>query len=61
MLVLSRRKGEKIVISHPSGPITVEVVEVRSKDNGQVRLGVTAPQDVSINREEVQSIIDRNG
>src|ERR1700678_3323767 len=47
MLVLSRKTGEQIVIRND---ITVKIVEVR---NGVVRLGITAPKDVSIHREEI--------
>lgn len=47
MLVLTRFNGEKIVIS---GGITVEVVEAT---RGKVRLGITAPRDVTVDREEV--------
>ena len=44
---LSRKTGEQIVIRND---ITVKIVEVR---NGVVRLGITAPKDVSIHREEI--------
>jgi carbon storage regulator len=47
MLVLSRRLGESIVIG---GEIYVTVVSVKG---GQVRLGVTAPGDVPVDRLEV--------
>ena len=47
MLVLSRRHGEEVVIGDN---IRLTVVEVRGN---QVRLGVTAPPDVSIQREEL--------
>ena len=47
MLVLSRKVGEQIVIGRG---VTVAVLAV----NGQrVRLGVVAPDDVSIHRAEV--------
>ena len=47
MLVLSRKIGERIVIGQG---VTVMVLEV----NGQrVRLGIVAPGDVHILREEV--------
>lgn len=47
MLVLSRRRGERIVI----GPnIELTVIEVHGD---KVRLGFTAPSDVPIHREEV--------
>jgi carbon storage regulator CsrA len=48
MLVLSRRVGEKIVL--PGLGVTVEVVNVKS---GTVRLGITAPPEVTILRAEV--------
>ena len=48
MLVLSRRKGERIVIA---SQIEVQVLDVRGK---RVRLGFVAPDGVSIHREEVR-------
>ena len=48
MLVLSRRIGERIIIDNR---ITVEVIGITS--GGRVRLGLSAPSDVVINREEV--------
>jgi carbon storage regulator len=51
MLVLSRKVGEKILIN---GSITVEVV---SLDRGKVRIGITAPSDVSVHRKEVHDRI----
>ena len=47
MLVLSRKKGERIRINHE---IEVTVVELR---NGQVKLGFVGPADIPIHREEV--------
>jgi carbon storage regulator len=47
MLVLSRRSGERIIID---GRITIVVVEVRGR---HVRLGIEAPKDVSVRREEL--------
>jgi carbon storage regulator len=47
MLVLSRKQGEQVVIA---GDIRLTVVAVRGK---QVRLGITAPPDVPIQREEL--------
>jgi carbon storage regulator len=48
MLVLSRKCGERIVI--PDQEIVVTVLEVRGE---QVRLGIEAPSDIPIYREEV--------
>jgi carbon storage regulator len=47
MLVLSRRVRERIRI----GPdISIEVLEIR---DGRVKLGIDAPRDVSVQRQEV--------
>ena len=48
MLVLTRKPGEAIVIGDG---ITVTVVEVKG---GRVRLGLSAPAEVTIHREELQ-------
>jgi carbon storage regulator len=47
MLVLTRRIGETIVID---GSIRVTVVAIQE---GRVRLGVTAPESVRVDREEI--------
>jgi carbon storage regulator len=47
MLVLSRKKNESIVINND---ITVTVMEVRGD---KVRLGIAAPKEVPIHRQEV--------
>jgi carbon storage regulator len=47
MLVLSRKKGESIVIGED---IHVTIVEIRGD---KVKLGLVGPSDVPIHREEV--------
>lgn len=47
MLVLTRKQGESIVIGND---IVITVTDIK---NGQIKLGITAPKDVTINREEV--------
>ncbi|OGZ63204.1 MAG: carbon storage regulator [Candidatus Staskawiczbacteria bacterium RIFCSPHIGHO2_02_FULL_34_10] len=47
MLVFSRKKNESIVINNN---ITVTVVEIRGD---KVRLGIEAPKEVPVHREEV--------
>lgn len=47
MLVLSRKQNERLVID---GNIVVTVVRVAG---GQVRLGIEAPADIHIRREEI--------
>ncbi len=51
MLVLSRKKDEKIIIGDK---ITLMVIEIRGD---KVRLGIEAPKDVSVHREEVYEAI----
>lgn len=53
MLVLSRKKGESIVINND---ITVTVVEVRGD---KVRLGIVAPKEVPVHRQEVFEAIQK--
>ena len=48
MLVLARKVNERIIIA---GDIVITVLEVGR--GGQVRLGITAPANVQIHREEV--------
>lgn len=47
MLVLSRKVGEVVVID---GNITVTVVAI---NGDKVRLGVNAPQNIAVHRQEV--------
>ena len=54
MLVLSRKKNESIVINDD---ITIVVVEIRGD---KVRLGVEAPKEVPVHRQEVFDAIRRN-
>ncbi|HEY7427788.1 MAG TPA: carbon storage regulator CsrA [Gemmataceae bacterium] len=51
MLVLSRKKNESIVIN---SDITVTVVEIRGD---KVRLGIVAPKEVPVHRQEVYDAI----
>jgi carbon storage regulator len=48
MLVLSRKIGEEIVI--PSLDIVLRVVDIRGD---KVRIGIAAPDDVVVHRQEV--------
>ena len=53
MLVLSRKKDEKIVIGDN---ISIMVVEIRGD---KVRLGIEAPREISVHRREVYDAIKR--
>ena len=48
MLVLSRKVGESILISD-----TIRVTVVQSAKNGRIRLGIEAPPEVIVLREEL--------
>lgn len=51
MLVLSRKHGEAIVVGDN---ITVTVVAI---EGGRVRLGITAPSELPVHREEIQEAL----
>ncbi|TXH05349.1 MAG: carbon storage regulator CsrA [Nevskiaceae bacterium] len=53
MLILTRRVGETVVIGDN---IEITVLGVKG---GQVRLGVKAPRDVTVHREEIVERIRR--
>ena len=55
MLILTRKLGESIVIGDN---IKITVTDI---GNGQIKLGITAPKDITVNREEVtKEIKDEN-
>lgn len=51
MLILTRKSGEGIRIGDQ---ITLKIIEIRGN---QVRLGVEAPKDMSVHREEIYALI----
>ena len=55
MLILTRRIGEAIVIDET---ITIRLLGVKGN---QARIGIDAPRDVSVHREEIQERIKREG
>lgn len=55
MLILTRRAGETVIIGQD---IAVTVLGVKGN---QVRLGVRAPKDVAVHREEVSERIRQEG
>ena len=54
MLILSRKKNEGIVIGDD---IKLTIVEIRGD---KVRLGIEAPVNTSVHRQEVYDAIQRN-
>ena len=51
MLILTRKVGEKLIIGDD---ISVAVVGLKG---GQVRMGINAPREVPVNREEIHQRI----
>ena len=50
MLVLSRKKDQKLLIGEN---VTITILEIKGS---QVRLGITAPNQVPVQREEIVSL-----
>lgn len=55
MLILTRRVEEKLRIGDD---VTITILDVKGK---QVRIGVEAPADVSVHREEIYQRIQDEG
>ena len=53
MLVLSRGKNESIIIG---SDIEITVVNINA---GRVRLGITAPKNISVHRREIYEAIQK--
>lgn len=54
MLILTRRPNETVVVG---GNVVLTVLDIKG---GQVRIGVKAPRDVTVNRGEIQERIERS-
>lgn len=55
MLVLSRQRDESIMIGDK---VVITIVDIRGD---KVRLGIEAPQEVPVHRQEVYEAIKRDG
>ena len=56
MLVLTRQKDESIIIGEGEDKVEICIVDVRGD---RVRLGITAPRNLSVHRKEVYEAIQR--
>jgi len=55
MLVLSRQRDESIMIGDN---VVITIVDIRGD---KVRLGIEAPQEIPVHRQEVYDAIQRDG
>ena len=53
MLVLSRKKGESIIVDD-----NIEITVIDVSENGKVKLGINAPKSISILRKEVKKAVE---
>lgn len=51
MLILTRKVGEKLIIGDN---VTVSILSLKGN---QIRIGIDAPRDIEINREEIHQKI----
>jgi len=56
MLVLTRRKGEEILLGD-----NISIIALGIGSHGEQRLGIVAPKDVSIVRKEIAWKFDEDG
>ncbi|NOR41650.1 MAG: carbon storage regulator CsrA [Gammaproteobacteria bacterium] len=55
MLILTRKTGETLMVGDD---VTVTVLDVRGN---QVRIGINAPREVAVHREEIYERIKQEG
>lgn len=55
MLILKRKKGERLIVD--GGRIVIEVTQLAQ---GFVKLGFTAPPEVTVHREEIWNAIQQD-
>lgn len=57
--MLSRKVGEEIIIDHPDLPERIVISYVNHTGRNQIKLGVKANHEVTINRREIQEKVDK--
>lgn len=58
MMILSRRIGERIIIGTGEDEIIIELIDAA---DDYASIGIDAPRDVPIDREEIRDKKERNG
>ncbi len=53
MLVLSRKKDEKIILKHPDMP-DIKITIVKIDNRNKVRIGIEADKEVTVIRSELE-------
>lgn len=56
MLVLTRRASEKLIIGDN---VIITVLGIQGQHGDQVRLGIDAPKDVAVHRQEIYERIQK--
>lgn len=59
MLVLTRKPGKRIVIDDGTDQIVITFIATRR--DGQARIGIDAPMECKILREEAKERLEKNG
>ncbi|SFE64958.1 carbon storage regulator, CsrA [Thermoanaerobacter thermohydrosulfuricus] len=54
MLILTRKVGQAIIIGES---IEIKILEI---EDGQIKLGITAPKEVNVLRKELIEVMDEN-
>lgn len=58
MLVLTRKRGQRIIINND---IEITYLGDSLHRPGQIRLGITAPENIEVHRHEIQENIQKYG
>jgi carbon storage regulator CsrA len=53
MLVLTRQAQKSILLSHPDGEITINILEISGSN---IRIGIKAPKSVMVLRDDAKSL-----
>lgn len=57
MLILSRKLGESIIIGKGKNKIVIKLLQTQGR---QAKLGIEAPKEVSVHREEIYNLLQKD-